>query len=61
VLFAEFIDFLERYATPIGVVIGLLIIFGTRAGRKSIEDGRKAGERWRKKLTGEPPDDEDAT
>lgn len=59
-LFAELIDVAERWAVPIGVIIGILLIVLTGAGRKAFSKGHAQGKRLRDRLSGKSDEEDPA-
>jgi hypothetical protein len=52
VLFAEWIDVAKKLAVPVGFAVGLIILFATKSGRKSIDEGYAKGKALREKMFG---------
>jgi hypothetical protein len=51
-LFAEMSEAAGMLAALIGVVFALIVTFGSKEGRKSVDDSVAAGQRFRNKLLG---------
>ena len=58
-LFAELIDVLEKYAIPIGLVLGVLIVLLVPSFRRGLIDSFKAGKKAGERLRGKEEDEEE--